>query len=86
MVGGKRVNFPLKDSKTVQCYEVMLAFNTGKAQYKMQKSTCNKSPGKALKQLEEKRKACLFISNVVAGKLILIMLIPTTEVDMSVQT
>lgn len=57
MVGGKRVNFSLKDSYTTRCYAAVVVFNTGKPQYTLYKSTCNKSPGSSLKLLEAKRRS-----------------------------
>lgn len=57
MVGGKRVNFSLKDSYTTRCYAAVVSFNTGKPQYTFYKSICNASPGKSLKLLETRRQA-----------------------------
>lgn len=57
MVGGKRVNFSIKDSYATRCYAAVVAFNTGKPQYTLYKSTINKSPGKSLKLLEVRRNA-----------------------------
>lgn len=57
MVGGKRVNFSLKDSYTTRCYAAVVSFNTGKPQYTFYKSICNTSPGKSLKLLETRRQA-----------------------------
>ncbi|KAL0852581.1 hypothetical protein ABMA27_016931 [Loxostege sticticalis] len=55
MVGGKRVNFSLKDSYSTRCYAAVVAFNTGKPQYTLYKSICHASPGKSLKLLEARR-------------------------------
>lgn len=55
MVGGKRVNFSLKDSYTTRCYAAVVSFNTGKPQYTFYKSICHASPGKSLKVLETRR-------------------------------
>ncbi|CAH2083550.1 unnamed protein product [Euphydryas editha] len=55
MVGGKRVNFSLKNSYTTRCYAAVVSFNTGKPQYTFYKSICHASPGKSLKSLEARR-------------------------------
>ncbi|XP_026724773.1 uncharacterized protein LOC113491807 [Trichoplusia ni] len=55
MVGGKRVNFSLKDSYTTRCYAAVVSFNTGMPQYTFYKSICNISPGKSLKLLETRK-------------------------------
>lgn len=54
-VGGKRINFSLKDSYSVRCYAAVVSFNTGKPQTTMYKSVSSKSPGQFLKRLEQKR-------------------------------
>lgn len=54
-VGGKRVNFSLKNSYTVRCYAAVVCFNSGKPQYSLYKSAFAKSPGKSLKRLETTR-------------------------------
>lgn len=54
-VGGKRINFSLKDSYSVRCYAAVVSFNTGKPQTTLYKSAYQKSPGQSLKQLEQKR-------------------------------
>ncbi|XP_063389242.1 uncharacterized protein LOC134675024 [Cydia fagiglandana] len=57
VVGGKRVNFSLKDSYKARCYAAVVAFNTGKAQCTLYKTLLSKSPGVTLKRLERKRHA-----------------------------
>lgn len=55
VVGGKRINFSLKDSYAARCYAAVVIFNTGRPQYNLYKSILKKSPGHSLKALELKR-------------------------------
>ncbi|CAH2092101.1 unnamed protein product [Euphydryas editha] len=55
VIGGKRINYSLKDSYAARCYAAVVIFNTGLPQYYLHKSILNKSPGKSLKTLERKR-------------------------------
>lgn len=48
LVGGKRVNFSLKNSYTARCHAAVVSFNSAKPQYDIYKSKFNKSPGTLL--------------------------------------
>lgn len=54
-VGGKRINFSLKESYSVRCHAAVVSFNTGKPQTTLYKCAYQKSPGQSLKHLEQKR-------------------------------
>ncbi|KAI5630711.1 yqaJ-like viral recombinase domain-containing protein [Phthorimaea operculella] len=54
-VGGKRINFSLKDSYSARCYAAVVSFNTGKPQTTLYKSIFDESPGKSLQKFEETR-------------------------------
>ncbi|GBP49716.1 hypothetical protein EVAR_33470_1 [Eumeta japonica] len=57
-VGGKRINYALKNSYALRCYAAVVAFNTGTPIYTLYKTISKKSPSAAVKKLEDcKRKA-----------------------------
>ncbi|CAH2088999.1 unnamed protein product [Euphydryas editha] len=55
LVGGKRVNFSLKNSYTVRCHAAVDSFNSVRPQYAIYKSKFHRSPGISLKRLEMAR-------------------------------
>ncbi|CAF4946370.1 unnamed protein product [Pieris macdunnoughi] len=55
-IGGKRINFSLKNSYTARCHAAVVAFNTGKPQYNLYQTNFKQSPRKAVKILELRRR------------------------------
>lgn len=51
-VGGKRINYSLKNSYALRCYAAVVAFNTGKPISQFYKTIFNSSPSKATKKFE----------------------------------
>lgn len=54
-VGGKRINFSLKQSYQARCSAAVVSYNTKKPLYTLQKSILGCSPSSGAKKLEERR-------------------------------
>ncbi|XP_047993637.1 uncharacterized protein LOC125232064 [Leguminivora glycinivorella] len=55
-VGGKRINYALKNSYTLRCYAAVVAFNTGMPIYALHKTVTGRSPSKASKLVEQRKR------------------------------
>ncbi|XP_063223707.1 uncharacterized protein LOC134531760 isoform X3 [Bacillus rossius redtenbacheri] len=67
-IGGKRVNFCLKRAYSARNYAAVVSYNTNTPIYKLHKTMYERSPGKYVKRLENKRKAVLEIPRNNAKK------------------
>ncbi|XP_049705378.2 uncharacterized protein LOC126056452 [Helicoverpa armigera] len=68
-VGGKRVNFSLKRAYKARCEAAVVAFNTKKPLYNLQKSMLGRSPSTKVKSLETRRaNRCKKINNKKKSK------------------
>nr|XP_049695083.1 uncharacterized protein LOC126054273 [Helicoverpa armigera] len=65
LVGGKRINFSLKNSYTARCHAAVVSFNSARPQYNIYKSKFDKSPGMSLKRIEMAR-----LRRIQKGKMI----------------